>query len=144
MVESSYSNTTTKPVVLVVGTLGIGKSTLGNVVAGGYYFETSSMAQGCTKAFNSWSSSGFPFTYIDSPGTNDLRFDGPKWMQAFKQSGLGGSRVDLCLLVVKSAIRPNKEDKFNLQLILQVVKKLEAKNLAFVFTFSDTSPMSFS
>ena len=114
MVESTYSNNRTKPVVLSVGTLGIGKSTLGNVVAGGYYFETSGEAQGCTNAFMSWNSSNSPFSYIDSPGTNDLRFDGPKWLKAFKDSGLGGSRVDLCLLVVKSGIRPNREDKFNL------------------------------
>lgn len=59
--------------IMVLGSLGIGKSTSMNVISGGEPFKASDLTTGCTQGFNSYSfdRNGRKFKIIDTPGLND-------------------------------------------------------------------------
>ena len=99
MVQASNST----PSILVMGTLGIGKSTLHNKL--GATFQTSSGIDSCTKDLQATDS--VPgFKLIDSPGLHDLEMNIPEWAGKVNTSVLAGTSLNLCLLVFKATYRP--------------------------------------
>ena len=77
----------TTKTVIVLGTLGVGKSTLMNRVAGGEQFETSDGADGCTQVPSSYTfeKDGHKVRVVDTPGTNDPRMPAAIWIAAFRK-----------------------------------------------------------
>lgn len=87
-----------KPVILVLGTLGIGKSTLLNTLGGS--FVTSDDVEGCTQEF--MINNEVPnFDLVDAPGLNDMDMPLNEWGARLNTSALKGKPVNLCLLVFK-------------------------------------------
>jgi putative ribosome biogenesis GTPase RsgA len=79
--ECSQPYTKTKKVILL-GTLGIGKSTLGNELldlTGKNAFETSDRPQGCTLAFNCKEKGDL--SVIDTPGLDDPSLTILEWLE---------------------------------------------------------------
>lgn len=62
-----------KAKVIVIGTLGIGKSTVMNKISDGQTFNTSDEPEGCTKGPDSFTfnSDGKEITVVDTAGLND-------------------------------------------------------------------------
>ena len=97
MVESNN-----KPVVMVIGTLGTGKSTVLNRLIGEDVFQTGDYD--CRKDFYMYQ--GEHYDYVDSMGLCDPRIDNRKWIQAYNaNSNLKSRKIALVLLVVKGQIR---------------------------------------
>ena len=64
--------------ILLLGTLRSGKSTIGNVILGSEYFETSEEAERCTIKFNQKEINDLKI--IDSPGFNDPKMLLNEWL----------------------------------------------------------------
>jgi putative ribosome biogenesis GTPase RsgA len=79
MVESNEK----KPIIVVMGTLGVGKSTFLNTLLGEKteYFETSGGVDGCTQKFTScqWGD----YLVMDTPGLNDPKLDVVDWVATY-------------------------------------------------------------
>ena len=73
--------------VIVLGTLGVGKSTLMNRIAGVDKFVTSDGAEGCTQLPLSYTfkKDGVDITVTDTPGTNDPDMDIATWIAGFRK-----------------------------------------------------------
>ena len=132
MVESDIGHA--KKSVLVLGTLGIGKSTFLNTL--GATFETSNQPVGCTLDIKR--DDTIPgYALIDSPGLNDMDMTLAEWAQKLNTSGLNGQPLDLCLLVFKQTPRPQVTDKQNVIVMQEAVTAIQASNIAVVFTHCD-------
>jgi predicted GTPase len=100
MVES-----TNKPVVIVIGTLGTGKSTVLNRLIDKNEFETSGEVDGCTTEFDRYQ--GENYDIVDSMGLGDPEIDITKWMEIYNENpNVKNKKIALVLLVVKGQIRP--------------------------------------
>ena len=74
MVESTSNS---KPIVLAMGTLGVGKSTVLNRILGSEKFECSDRPTGVTQDFTAYETADF--TILDTPGLNDMEMPLPTW-----------------------------------------------------------------
>jgi predicted GTPase len=94
-----------KPVVIVIGTLGIGKSTVLNRLIDKDEFQTSDEVDGCTQEFQMFK--GEKYDICDSMGLGDPNLDITKWMDKYNANpNVKGREIALVLLVVKGQIRP--------------------------------------
>ena len=84
---SKRQKTAPTKTVIVLGTLGIGKSTLLNRVAGGEPFETYNGSESCTQIPSSFTfeKDGHKVRVVDTPGTNDTQMPAPIWIAAFRK-----------------------------------------------------------
>jgi GTP-binding protein EngB required for normal cell division len=101
MVES-----TNKPVVIVIGTLGEGKSTvLNRLIGNDELFATSDLATSCTQEFNMYH--GGDYDICDSMGLADPSINLTKWMSIYNANpNVKNKKIALVLLVLKGQIRP--------------------------------------
>jgi predicted GTPase len=99
-------DSTNKPVVIVIGTLGEGKSTvLNRLIGNDELFATSDLATSCTQEFNMYH--GKDYDICDSMGLADPKIDLTKWMRIYNANpNVKGRKIALVLLVVKGQIRP--------------------------------------
>jgi hypothetical protein len=138
--------------VTLIGTLGIGKSTLLNRSIADEtdcVFKTDDGPRGCTTTFKVAYYNKIPvkkeffdpaitLKIMDTPGTNDPNFDLLTWESALRnEKDVLGSAVDLVLATFQYSIRPSTADKADLITIFNLVKGLEPENVAFVFTFME-------
>jgi predicted GTPase len=94
-----------KPVVIVIGTLGTGKSTVLNRLIDKDEFQTSGEVDGCTQKFSMYH--GKDYDICDSMGLGDPSIDITKWMDKYNANpNVKGREIALVLLVVKGQIRP--------------------------------------
>ena len=70
--------------VIVFGTLGVGKSTLMNRIAGSDQFQTSDGSEGCTQKVARYEIPGKGITVIDTPGTNDPDMSLDTWVASLR------------------------------------------------------------
>ena len=124
-----------KPLVMLIGTLGTGKSHLGNKALGEGIFVSKKSVKGVTQDFKA--TEGPDFKLMDTPGLNDNRMTEETWFQKYRESAVGGSALDLVILVVASKIRVENQDVANMQLCINIARNVEAKNIAYVITKCD-------
>ena len=124
-----------KPLVMLIGTLGTGKSHLGNKALGEGIFVSKKSVKGVTQDFTA--TEGPDFKFMDTPGLNDNRMTEETWFQKYRESAVGGSALDLVILVVASKIRVENQDVANMQLCINIARNVEAKNIAYVITKCD-------
>jgi predicted GTPase len=115
MVESNH-----KPVVIVIGTCGSGKSTVLNRLIDKDVFETSEECYSCTTEFNMYH--GEDYDFIDSMGQGDPRLDITKWMDKYNANpNFKNRKIALVLLVFtyhgNRYPRPTNLDRANFTLI---------------------------
>ena len=138
MVESTSTNI---PIVLALGKLGEGKSTVGNMLAGspGGYLVEDERPSGCTQGFDSLIF-GQDFVYYDSPGLNDCAYEEKYvkgWLKRLEESPLAGKKVALCLYVIRNLPRYDKWYDWNLRATMRIIEGLGAENVAVVVTHCD-------
>lgn len=77
-----------KPLIVTIGTLGVGKSTLMNRIIADdrEEFQTSGDVDGCTSFFDPYILGDF--TIVDTPGLGDVDLPFALWVQRFNESGL--------------------------------------------------------
>ena len=128
-----------KPTVMVIGTVGTGKSTTMQRLSGSNEEEFISARQpeGCTqhaqvKEFNR-------FKLIDTPGLNDMRIPSSDWGTRYNESDVikNCKCIDLVLILFRCKIRPDVSDFNILAVLMQVLESVKPKNCALVFTFAD-------
>ena len=125
-----------KPLVMLIGTLGTGKSFLGNKALGEGTFVSKNSFKGCTQNFTAIE--GPDFKFMDTPGLNDNRMTLETWLERYRESAVGGSALDLVILVVESKIRVEVQDVSNMQQVINIARGVEAKNIAYVITKCDS------
>ena len=91
--------------------------------------------KGVTQDFKA--TEGPDFKFMDTPGLNDNRMTEETWFQKYRESAVGGSALDLVILVVASKIRVENQDVANMQLCINIARNVEAKNIAYVITKCD-------
>ena len=125
--------------VVVLGTLGIGKSTLLNRIAGGENFKTSDDAEGCTLKPGSvkYYHGGKATTVIDTAGLNDPGMPLIDWISSYNDFAKTSSNVSLCIIAFKASVRPTTENKADVITIFEAIKNIDTNNIAVVFTFCD-------
>ena len=123
-----------------MGTLGIGKSTLLNKIAGGENFETSDSADGCTQNPSSitYQSGGKATTVIDTAGLNDTALPLSTWISSYTEFAKTQNNVSLCIIAFRASVRPSGESKSDVITIFEAIKNLDTKNIAVVFTFCES------
>ena len=108
---TSASPQNNKPTVMVLGSIGHGKSTFLNRLAGDEnFFHAARSVKGVTQ---------YPtrhelpdFDLIDTPGLNDCRIPTADWVQRFNSCADSQPQpLSLALLVFKASIRPNCGDQ---------------------------------
>ena len=139
MVESTSHS---KPIVLAMGTLGVGKSTVLNRILGSAKFECSDRPTGVTQDFAAYETADF--TILDTPGLNDMDMLLPTWAAKLNASPYRNQPVALVLMCLRAKIRPSTEDRNNIQVMLSAIKDLNAKNVCDVITFVDESPETYT
>ena len=75
---------------------------------------------------------------MDTPGLNDNRMTLETWLERYRESAVGGSALDLVILVVESKIRVEVQDVSNMQQVINIARGVEAKNIAYVITKCDS------
>jgi predicted GTPase len=94
-----------KPVVICLGTLGTGKSTVLNRLIDKDEFKTSDEATSCTQEFNMYH--GGDYDICDSMGLADPSINLTKWMSIYNANpNVKNKKIALVLLVLKGQIRP--------------------------------------
>ena len=74
----------TKPTVVILGTVGHGKSNFLNRLAGANIFESKKQVTSVTLAPQMTETADFKM--IDTPGLNDMRIDTKDWVDRFNDS----------------------------------------------------------
>ena len=126
------------PTVIVLGTVGHGKSTFMNRMADrNDCFEAKRSIKGVTQ---------FPrlvrtehFNLIDTPGLNDKRIDTKDWVDRFN-GGNGSTKpqdLALAILLFKNSTRPQRDDYIVLSMCKQAIENLAPQNVALIFTHCD-------
>ena len=129
-----------KPTVIVLGTIGHGKSTFMNRIAGrDDYFKAARSIKGVTQ---------FPklvrtehLNLVDTPGLNDTRIDTKDWVGRFN-GGNGCTKpqdLGLAILLFKQCNRPQMDDYVVLNMCKTAIDNLAPQNVALIFTFCDES-----
>lgn len=68
--------------VIIMGQMGVGKSTVINSLVGGYVAQTSDAATSCTKSSVAYNSQIIDnLTVVDTPGFGDPQISTRKWIQ---------------------------------------------------------------
>ena len=95
-----------KPTVVVLGTVGHGKSLFLNRLAGENVFESKKQVQTVTKEPKMVETDEFKI--IDTPGLNDRRIDTKDWVERFNSSenASGPQPLALAILIFKATDRP--------------------------------------
>ena len=81
---SNASGSQTKPTVVVLGTVGHGKSNFLNRLAGEDIFESAKKVKSVTLVSKMFENEDFKM--IDTPGLNDKRIDTKDWVDSFNDS----------------------------------------------------------
>ena len=120
---NSSSNAGEKPNVMVMGTLGTGKSTLLNRMSGQEedVFVARLQTEGCTQEPKIAEAEGFKL--IDTPGLNDPNMSTNEWQTTYNKwiEVQGNVRIDLAVLVFKQNIRPSVQDANSLAVLKQAI-----------------------
>ena len=126
-----------KPTVVVLGTVGHGKSLFLNRLAGENVFESKKQVQTVTTEPKMVETDEFKI--IDTPGLNDRRIDTKDWVERFNNSenATGPQPLALAILIFKATDRPQNGDYIVLQMCMKAVGDLKPDNLALVFTHCD-------
>ena len=131
-----------KAKVIVIGTLGIGKSTVMNKISAGQKFNTSDEPEGCTKDPDSFTfnSDGKEITVVDTAGLNDNNMNISLWINNYTEYAKKSdeSAISLAIIAFKASIRPGVEQKSDVITALKAIKGLAASNMAVIFTFCET------
>ena len=143
MVEAQGPNSSpyagAKPNVMVMGTLGTGKSTLLNRMSGQEedVFEARLQTEGCTIEPKIAEAEGFKL--IDTPGLNDPNMSTNEWQTIYNQwiDEQGNVPIDLAVLVFKQSVRPSAQDANSLAVLKQAIWSCNPGNVVIVFTFCD-------
>ena len=64
------------------------------------------------------------------------------WLQKFRESDVGESALDLVIIVVKSTLTVESQDIANMQLFINLAKKVKAIKIAYVVTKCDREERS--
>ena len=114
-----------KPTVVVLGTVGHGKSYFLNRLAGEDVFESTKKVTSVTLAPQMTETDDFKM--IDTPGLNDERIDTKDWVERFNDSGNATSPQPLALaiLLFKACDRPQNGDYVVLQMCMKAVRDLK-------------------
>ena len=130
--------------IIILGTLGIGKSTVMNRMTGSEPFKASDKASGVTVVVNKYEFeyNGYHYKVIDSPGMNDCDMDMTTWLATFKKAAkIETEPIHLVICAYKAEFRPSSQDKNNLVTIVEIIKGLSPDNLGLLFTFCDKTEM---
>ena len=128
-----------KPTVIVMGTIGHGKSTFMNRIAGRDCFHAARAIRGVTQYPSLVQTEHF--NLIDTPGLNDQRIDTKDWVDRFN-GGNGSTKpqdLALAILLFKNSGRPQRDDYVVLSMCKQAIANLAPQNVALVFTHCDES-----
>lgn len=132
-----------KPLVLVLGTLGTGKSTVLNRTCGEEgRFEAKDSVEAVTKGFNTYDLKNF--TLLDTPGLGDPEMPLATWVGKLNASTIKGRPVALVLMVLKAAIRPTAQDKTNILIMQEAIEQIKPENVCNVITFVDENPQTYT
>ena len=66
------------------------------------------------------------------------------WAAKLNTCALKGKKVALALMTFKASIRPNAMDKSNMMILKSVIKEVQPANLAYVITFVDEAPKTYT
>ena len=136
---NSSPNAGAKPNVMVMGTLGTGKSTLLNRMSGQEedLFVARLQTEGCTQEPKIAEAEGFKL--IDTPGLNDPNMTTNEWQTTYNKwlKAQGPVRIDLAVLVFKQNVRPSVQDANSLAVLKQAIESCNPGNVVIVFTFCD-------
>lgn len=126
--------------ILIVGTLGIGKSTVMNRLAGEEQFKAGNNASGVTQVVSSYEfeKDGCRYKVWDTPGLNDTEMDISTWIANFKKTAKANQEpIHMIIVAFKSNWRPSNEQKTDIITAMEVIKNVSSDHLGFLFTYSD-------
>ena len=128
-----------KPRVMVLGTLGTGKSTTMNCLSAAEEaaFIAKRSQKGVTQELSEIEFD--EFILIDTPGLNDPKMSTADWSTRYNSSSAtsNSAQIALILLVFKCSQRPSRDDANNINVLQQVVNEIKASSCAVIFTFAD-------
>ena len=132
------STSNSKPIIMAIGPLGVGKSTVLNRLIGSEIFRCSNSHEVINRDFFAFTTADF--TILESPGFCVMDFDVKGWIYRFEKSPYHEKPVDLVLMCLKASRRYCNEDRFNLQVMFGAIKHINAKNVKFIITGVDRDP----
>ncbi len=105
MVEANFEEAISKPLVLAMGTLGVGKSTVLNRIIGSDMFTANRSVAGVTKNFALHECGDFDV--LDTPGLNDPELPLITWASKLNTTGFINRPLALVLLCLRASVRPS-------------------------------------
>ena len=96
---------------MVIGTLGVGKSTVLNRIAESNVFFAKDQVERCTTDFGMHEAQDF--CLLDTPGLNDPDMTTVEWAGKLNASEFKGRPVAFVMMCLKACIRPSAQDRTN-------------------------------
>ena len=126
-----------KPTVMVLGSIGHGKSTFMNKLGGQEMkFKSGRSIKGVTQDCVCYEFENF--NLIDTPGLNDARIPTVDWVQRFNTNEhVKPQPLALCIMLFKSSARPAIGDINVLGICKNAISNLSPRNCVLIFTHCD-------
>ena len=126
-----------KPTVMVLGSIGHGKSTFLNKLAGqDGLFKAGRDVKGVTQ--DPICHEMEHFNLIDTPGLNDARIPTVDWVQRFNtNSAVQPQPLSLVMMLFRCSSRPSVDDQSVLLICKNAIAKLAPANCVLIFTHCD-------